>query len=194
MRMCHNWLCSPCIQGGRNLVTSSALAHGVTCSAHGVTCSDVRSCSGLLARCGQCRASGLSGTYAGSTRLQSGTLAQVMSDPSSRSEEVAMYYQWFLDVEVMIFLGFGFLMTFLRRYSYSAVAFNFFISAFVMIYSVLVIGFVQQVTHQKALHTQCWPPHLSLLAVLCCLQQKEIPEIRPSATPTSTPDLLVVRH
>ena len=56
-----------------------------------------------------------------------------------------MYYQWFLDVEVMIFLGFGFLMTFLRRYSYSAVAFNFFISAFVMIYSVLVLGFVQQV-------------------------------------------------
>ena len=62
-----------------------------------------------------------------------------------RSEEVALYYQWFLDVEVMVFLGFGFLMTFLRRYSYSAVAFNFFISAFVMIYSVLVIGGVQQV-------------------------------------------------
>ena len=62
------------------------------------------------------------------------------------SEEVALYYQWFLDVEVMIFLGFGFLMTFLRRYSYSAVAFNFFISAFVMVYSVLVIGAVQQVS------------------------------------------------
>ncbi len=71
------------------------------------------------------------------------------------SEEVALYYQWFLDVEVMIFLGFGFLMTFLRRYSYSAVAFNFFISAFVMIYSVLIIGGVQQAGRA------CVPPRAS---------------------------------
>ena len=48
------------------------------------------------------------------------------------SDQVAQYYQWFLDVEFMVFLGFGGLMTFLRRYSYSAIAFNFLISAFVI--------------------------------------------------------------
>jgi hypothetical protein len=46
---------------------------------------------------------------------------------------VAQYYQWFLDVEFMVFLGFGGLMTFLRRYSYSAIAFNYLISAFVIL-------------------------------------------------------------
>ena len=75
-----------------------------------------------------------------------------------RSEEVALYYQWFLDVEVMIFLGFGFLMTFLRRYSYSAVAFNFFVSAFVMIYGILVIGGVQQAG------CACSPPRAACFA------------------------------
>lgn len=37
------------------------------------------------------------------------------------------------------------LQTFLRRYSYSAIAFNFFISAFVIVYSILFIGLFQQV-------------------------------------------------
>ena len=35
----------------------------------------------------------------------------------------------FQDVQVMIFVGFGFLMTFLKKYGYSAVGYNFFISA-----------------------------------------------------------------
>ena len=63
----------------------------------------------------------------------------------ARSEHVAEYYQWFLDVEIMVFLGFGCLMTFLRRYSYSAIAFNFFISCFVMLYSILILGLFSQV-------------------------------------------------
>ena len=61
------------------------------------------------------------------------------------SGHVQQYYQWLLDVEVMVFLGFGCLMTFLRRYSYSAIAFNFFISCFVMLYSILIIGLFSQV-------------------------------------------------
>ncbi|XP_046842700.1 ammonium transporter Rh type B-like isoform X3 [Xenia sp. Carnegie-2017] len=39
------------------------------------------------------------------------------------------YYPMFQDVQVMIFVGFGFLMTFLKKYGYSAVGYNFFISA-----------------------------------------------------------------
>jgi len=58
----------------------------------------------------------------------------------ARSDQVGQYYQWFLDVEFMVFLGFGGLMTFLRRYSYSAIAFNFLISAFVIMCGPLLAG------------------------------------------------------
>ena len=61
------------------------------------------------------------------------------------SEHVAQYYTWLIDVEMMIFFGFGFLMTFLRRYSYGAVGLNFFTSALVMLEGVLIIGAVHQV-------------------------------------------------
>ena len=44
----------------------------------------------------------------------------------------------------MIFLGFGFLMTFLKRYSYSAVSLNFVTSCLVILESVLAIGWMQQ--------------------------------------------------
>jgi ammonium transporter Rh len=39
---------------------------------------------------------------------------------------------------VMIFVGFGFLMTFLKRYSYSAVGLNFVLSALAMVSYFLV--------------------------------------------------------
>jgi len=42
--------------------------------------------------------------------------------------EVVHYYKPMIDVGIMCFVGFGFLMTFLRRYGYSAFGLNFFIS------------------------------------------------------------------
>ncbi|CAF3683688.1 unnamed protein product, partial [Rotaria sordida] len=50
------------------------------------------------------------------------------------------YYSFFQDVHVMMFIGFGFLMTFLRRYSFSSVSFNFLIAAFVVEWAILVHG------------------------------------------------------
>ncbi|XP_063053429.1 ammonium transporter Rh type C-like 2 isoform X2 [Engraulis encrasicolus] len=49
-------------------------------------------------------------------------------------------YPSFQDVHVMIFVGFGFLMTFLKRYSFSAVGFNFLIAAFGLQWALLMQG------------------------------------------------------
>ncbi|XP_072535624.1 ammonium transporter Rh type B isoform X2 [Salminus brasiliensis] len=47
----------------------------------------------------------------------------------------------FQDVHVMIFIGFGFLMTFLQRYGFSSVGFNFLIAAFSLQWATLMQGF-----------------------------------------------------
>lgn len=46
----------------------------------------------------------------------------------------------FQDVHVMIFIGFGFLMTFLRRYSYSSIGFNLLLAALVLQWGTLTTG------------------------------------------------------
>ncbi|KAI5618201.1 ammonium transporter Rh type B [Silurus asotus] len=57
--------------------------------------------------------------------------------------ENAFYYRYpsFQDVHVMIFIGFGFLMTFLQRYGFSSVGFNFLIAAFALQWATLMQGF-----------------------------------------------------
>ncbi|XP_043231997.1 ammonium transporter Rh type A-like [Amphibalanus amphitrite] len=50
-------------------------------------------------------------------------------------------YSMFQDVHVMIFIGFGFLMTFLKRYGLSAVSLNFLLAALVLQWAVIVNGF-----------------------------------------------------
>jgi len=56
------------------------------------------------------------------------------------------YYPLFQDVHVMILVGFGFLMTFLSKYGFSAVGFNFMITAFVIQWSILTNGFWHNVS------------------------------------------------
>ena len=43
-------------------------------------------------------------------------------------------------MHVMIFVGFGFLMTFLQRYGYSSVGFNFLLAAFGIQWALLLQG------------------------------------------------------
>ena len=52
-------------------------------------------------------------------------------------------YPVFQDVHVMIFVGFGFLMTFLKKYSYGAVGYNFFISAVAIQWYIIVAGCIE---------------------------------------------------
>jgi ammonium transporter Rh len=51
----------------------------------------------------------------------------------------------FMDIHSMMFIGFGFLMTFLKRYGYSAVGFNFLIAAYVLEWALLVRGWFHSV-------------------------------------------------
>ena len=55
-----------------------------------------------------------------------------------------------MDVHSMMFVGFGFLMTFLKRYGYSSISYNFIIAAFVLEWAVLVRGFI----HGMSLNVQ----------------------------------------
>lgn len=54
--------------------------------------------------------------------------------------DLTRMYPWFQDTHVMIIVGFGFLMTFLKRYSWSSLGFNFMFTAFTIQWSILVHG------------------------------------------------------
>lgn len=48
----------------------------------------------------------------------------------------------FQDVNVMVFVGFGFLMTFLKKYGYGAVGFTFLVATFAIEWSTIVRGLI----------------------------------------------------
>ena len=56
----------------------------------------------------------------------------------------------FQDVHVMIFIGFGFLMTFLKKYGLSAVSLNMMIAVICLQWATLVIGFFHM--HNGKIH------------------------------------------
>ncbi|TKS70093.1 C 2 FRhcg2 Rhesus blood group family type [Collichthys lucidus] len=56
-------------------------------------------------------------------------------------------YPSFQDVHVMIFVGFGFLMTFLKRYSFGGVGFNFLVAAFGLQWALLMQGWFHSLDH-----------------------------------------------
>jgi len=65
-------------------------------------------------------------------------------DPDDTSAEwdlVDWYYPMYQDVHVMVFIGFGFLMTFLAKYSWSSVSYNLLVSCLCIQWGILVDGF-----------------------------------------------------
>jgi len=62
-------------------------------------------------------------------------------------ESMDRTYPWFQDTHVMIVVGFGFLMTFLKRYGWSSVGFNFLFTGFTIQWSLLVTGFFHDILH-----------------------------------------------
>ncbi|XP_067878626.1 ammonium transporter Rh type B isoform X3 [Heterodontus francisci] len=61
-------------------------------------------------------------------------------------------YPSFQDVHVMIFVGFGFLMTFLRKYGYGSVGFNFVLAAFSLQWATLVQGWLHGLKEDGKIH------------------------------------------
>jgi hypothetical protein len=51
---------------------------------------------------------------------------------------VAHFYSYFIHVSIMIWIGFGYLMTFLKRYGYSALGLNFVLSCEAFLWNILV--------------------------------------------------------
>lgn len=47
-------------------------------------------------------------------------------------------YAYFQDIHIMIFIGFGFLMTFLKRYGFGAISFNMVIAAVAIQWAIIV--------------------------------------------------------
>ena len=60
------------------------------------------------------------------------------------TNHVTRFYAMFQDVHTMIFLGFGFLMTFLNKYGFSSVGLNFLISALCIQWAIIVVNGVHQ--------------------------------------------------
>ena len=58
------------------------------------------------------------------------------------SNDINQYYPFFQDVHVMIFIGFGYLMTFLKKYSFTSLGYTFLIGAFIIQYSILMNGLI----------------------------------------------------
>merc|ERR1719285_276917 len=56
-------------------------------------------------------------------------------------DELDLYYPTYQDVHVMIFIGFGFLMTFLAKYSWSSVSYTLMISCLCIQWGILMDGF-----------------------------------------------------
>merc|ERR1719161_989928 len=67
---------------------------------------------------------------------------------------MSFFYPLFMDVHVMIFVGFGFLMIFLHRYQFSALGFTFFLGALVLQAALLTNGFWHMVhsNHWEKIH------------------------------------------
>ncbi|KAF5839982.1 ammonium transporter family-domain-containing protein [Dunaliella salina] len=59
-------------------------------------------------------------------------------------DDITQFYMWFIHVEIMVFIGFGFLMTYLRRYSLGAIMLNFLGSCLMFLVAILIVGAAQQ--------------------------------------------------
>ena len=73
-------------------------------------------------------------------------------EPDLTAEDLKKFYPFEQDVNVMMFIGFGFLMTFLHKYGFSAVGYNFVVTAFCVQLAILFTGFWERIYEHIYLH------------------------------------------
>uniref|UniRef100_A0A3B1IIK1 Rh family B glycoprotein n=1 Tax=Astyanax mexicanus TaxID=7994 RepID=A0A3B1IIK1_ASTMX len=69
----------------------------------------------------------------------------LLQNNETKPLENAVYkvYPFFADIQVMIFIGFGCLLAFFRRYGFGGMAFNFLMATFAIQWAILIQGFFQ---------------------------------------------------
>lgn len=80
-----------------------------------------------------------------------GLIFDYSADVATASTAIAPAYQFYGDIMMMAVIGFGFLMTFLRKYQYSAIGFTLLIVAFTFQWALLVLSFFEQ-AHTNNFH------------------------------------------
>jgi hypothetical protein len=98
-----------------------------------------------------------------------GALVEYAPLDVATDEHVAQYYPFLSDTLAMLFIGFGFLMSFLYCNSYTAVGINFFASCVVMLLFIVVGGAVQQKVGAHRCNRAVWfacPCHFSACSLL----------------------------
>lgn len=88
---------------------------------------------------------GPSPVVAGSAMYRAKTMDESRAVAAAAHASFYAKYPFYQDVHVMIFIGFGYLMSFLRKFGYSAVGYTFLLGAFVMQWHILNEGFWHRV-------------------------------------------------
>ncbi|XP_015769285.1 PREDICTED: ammonium transporter Rh type A-like isoform X1 [Acropora digitifera] len=89
-----------------------------------------------------------------STDGSAGTATPATKESKETVNDISLYYPMFQDVHVMIYIGFGFLMTFLKKYGYGAVGYNFFIASLVTQWGTIVSGCFNQLYSEGKKHIE----------------------------------------
>ncbi|XP_041037645.1 ammonium transporter Rh type B-A-like isoform X1 [Carcharodon carcharias] len=90
--------------------------------------------------------------YDGDTDASEWSGRKAQENTTDADNEFYFRYPSFQDVHVMIFVGFGFLMTFLKKYGYSSVGFNFVLAAFSLQWATLVQGWLHGMKEDGKIH------------------------------------------
>jgi len=67
--------------------------------------------------------------------------AETNASSNETTNTIGHYYPFYQDVHVMILIGFGFLMTFMHKYFFSSIGYNFILAAITIQLSILINGF-----------------------------------------------------
>lgn len=79
------------------------------------------------------------------TKFGENTHPESQLDEGDATDHVQQTYASFIHLHSMVFLGFGFFMTFLRTSQWSAITFNFVLSAWALEWAILSTGFWHQI-------------------------------------------------